>query len=413
MPEEGSFGSSLWSVLSSKLGADVIRSGISLPSWMYEPLSILQRQAEMIEHASTLDDAAKCEDSIDQLAFVAGFAVSAYSATQRYRPSFNPMLGETFEYIDETNNVRFFAEQVSHHPPVSAFHSDRPNEWIFWQNSSPTTKFLGNSLDLDTHGNSHLYFHGTQNHFYYTNPCTRVHNIILGSMWIEHYGLLDIKSTNGSLSCIVNFKQSGYFFQGTQYQIDGFIFHKDGKKLVKLEGRWDTQLTGTWLVDTPTTKAGETKLLWKNVTKPIIQPEYNFTPFTASLNDCNEIMEKVLLPTDSRRRLDRLFLQNGDTDNATQWKKVMEETQRTDRKNRNTDQWDPVWFKPSDQDADKNLWVYVGGHWEQREERLKLVTEGKECGDAFPKAICGLACDFLNYPVRPSLLHDSHAFKKD
>jgi len=32
---------------------------------------------------------------------------------------FNPILGETFEMV--TEKVKFVAEQVSHHPPITAF----------------------------------------------------------------------------------------------------------------------------------------------------------------------------------------------------------------------------------------------------------------------------------------------------
>jgi hypothetical protein len=34
-----------------------------------------------------------------------------------YKP-FNPMLGETFEYV--TDNLKYFSETVSHHPPIFA-----------------------------------------------------------------------------------------------------------------------------------------------------------------------------------------------------------------------------------------------------------------------------------------------------
>lgn len=37
----------------------------------------------------------------------------------RLKKPFNPILGETFEYV--TDKFRFFSEQVSHHPPVTAF----------------------------------------------------------------------------------------------------------------------------------------------------------------------------------------------------------------------------------------------------------------------------------------------------
>jgi len=38
----------------------------------------------------------------------------------RLKKPFNPILHETYEYI--TQGYRFFAEQVSHHPPITAFH---------------------------------------------------------------------------------------------------------------------------------------------------------------------------------------------------------------------------------------------------------------------------------------------------
>jgi len=207
--------------LSSKLGADVLRSGISLPSNMYEPLSILQRQAEMIEHSCVLNEAAKCVDGVEQLAYVCAFAVSGYSSTQRFKPNFNPMLGETYEYVDKRSNARFFAEQVSHHPPVSAFISEN-EQWKFWQNSSPTTKFLGNSIDLNTHGNSYISFTDSKNQFFYTNPCTRIQNVIFGTMRMEHYGELNIRNLNGSIQALVTFSKSGYF-QGTQFHVEGYI----------------------------------------------------------------------------------------------------------------------------------------------------------------------------------------------
>jgi len=207
-------------------------AGISLPSWLYEPLTILQRSAEMIEYSSVLCQAANSEDPVERLAFIAGFAVSGYSATQRYQPNFNPILGETFEFVDQRNNTRFLAEQVSHHPPISAVHAINDN-WIFWQNSSPLTKFLGNSIDLDTQGRTHVIFPKRNEHYFYTNPsCTRIHNIIIGTMWIEHFGLLNISNADGSLQCTVNFKKSG-IFQGCQYKVEGFICDRHGKKTCK------------------------------------------------------------------------------------------------------------------------------------------------------------------------------------
>lgn len=79
-----------------------------------EPLSMLQRLTEDLEYHDLLDRAAKCENSLEQLCYVAAFTVSSYSTTVfRTSKPFNPLLGETFE-LDrlEENGYRSICEQV-------------------------------------------------------------------------------------------------------------------------------------------------------------------------------------------------------------------------------------------------------------------------------------------------------------
>ena len=40
-------------------------------------------------------------------------------AVHRTKKPFNPMLGETYELV--TEHFKFMSEQVSHHPPISAY----------------------------------------------------------------------------------------------------------------------------------------------------------------------------------------------------------------------------------------------------------------------------------------------------
>jgi len=341
---------------------------------------------------------------VERLAYIAGFAVSGYSGTQRYKPDFNPLLGETYEYIDQRSNTILFSEQVSHHPPISALHSSNADNWVFWQNSSPTTKFLGNYIDLDTQAKSHVLFPKTGEHYFYTTPSTRIHNVIFGSMWIEHFGTLSIKSLDGSYTCTIIFKKSG-LFQGTQYKVEGHIEDKNGKKLVKLEGRWDECLEGKWLEDTAFIQKGETRKLWLITSDTIVRDLHNFTQYTKSLNDFDKDMESILPPTDSRRRLDRYFLEKGETDSATFWKKAMEERQRHDRKTRK-ETWQPLWFKKVEQNDSlgegKSMWVYCGDYWEQRSRKVERLKEGKDVSALLrPSQVLGLACDYTSYS--PSL----------
>ena len=81
-----------------------------------EPISMLQRLTEELEYSEILDQAALCDDSCEQLAWVAAFTVSAYATTLfRTGKPFNPLLGETYEF-DRTEDLgwRSLAEQVRH-----------------------------------------------------------------------------------------------------------------------------------------------------------------------------------------------------------------------------------------------------------------------------------------------------------
>lgn len=46
---------------------------------------------------------------------------------QSWRKPFNPILGETFQAV-LSDGSKVFLEQISHHPPISAFQLDGPGK---------------------------------------------------------------------------------------------------------------------------------------------------------------------------------------------------------------------------------------------------------------------------------------------
>lgn len=59
---------------------------------------------------------------------------------------FNPLLGETFELKMEGNTpFHYIAEQVSHHPPITAVHVTGRN-WTLSANIEPKVKFHGTNV---------------------------------------------------------------------------------------------------------------------------------------------------------------------------------------------------------------------------------------------------------------------------
>jgi hypothetical protein len=259
-----------------------------------------------------------------------------------------------------------------------------------WQNSSPLTKFLGNSLDVNTRGRSHVYFPAHNDHFSFSNPHTRVHNIILGKFWYEHYGELHIVHPKSGMTCTVTFKKAG-LFQGTQYDVDGYVRDGQGEKLIRVTGAWNARVALEWLRDCKEARKGERREILR-VVPTFIEP-YNMPAFSARLNVSDAVMRRYLLPSDARRRPDRAHLERGDADKATLWKKRLEEQQRAERKSRTPETpWIPLWFAkvsecnpsqkarwqvPGDTLDEGELWVYVGDYWEQRDKRLSVIDVDK------------------------------------
>ena len=64
---------------------------------------------------------------------------------------YNPILGEVFhckwDYGDPNKGTTYYyAEQVSHHPPISSFYFvNRKRNWTINVSLRPKSKFLGNS----------------------------------------------------------------------------------------------------------------------------------------------------------------------------------------------------------------------------------------------------------------------------
>ena len=118
---------------------------MTLPVSFNEPTSLLQRVTEDMEYTELLDTAADRSDSTERMLYVAAFAASEYASTiGRVATPFNPLLGETYEYVRPDKGYRFFIEQVSHHPPVGAAWAEAP-KWDYYVSPSLMMKILNNA----------------------------------------------------------------------------------------------------------------------------------------------------------------------------------------------------------------------------------------------------------------------------
>ncbi|KAL0950915.1 hypothetical protein HGRIS_007673 [Hohenbuehelia grisea] len=335
---------SLFAVLKKNVGKDL--STIALPVTFNEPLTLLQRAAEEVEYYDLLAQAASSSDPVEQMCFVAAFAVSSYAHTQHRtgRKGFNPMLAETFE--DE--RMKFIAEKVRHQPVVMAYHAEGPG-WELTATSSGKTKFWGKSLEIIPLGVTRLQI--GNDHYEWRKPSSFLRNMMVGTKYLEHCGKLCIDNATNGMRCVLEFKQAGYW--GATNQVSGVVHSSSDDVVARLDGKWDDQIAQTLDSD-------HFRVLWR-VTQPPknVHEYYGFTSFGMTLNEVTPDMKGKLPATDSRYRPDVRALEEGDLDTAEAEKVRVEEAQRERR--RRGEERQPRWFK---EEGDE--WVYAGGYWEAR-----------------------------------------------
>uniref|UniRef100_A0A8C5R7N3 Oxysterol-binding protein n=1 Tax=Leptobrachium leishanense TaxID=445787 RepID=A0A8C5R7N3_9ANUR len=398
---------SIWSILKKCIGLEL--SKITMPIVFNEPLSFLQRITEYMEHTYLINQACSCTDPVKRMQAVAAFAVSAVASQwERTGKPFNPLLGETYELIRDDLGFRFVSEQVSHHPPVSAFYSEGLNkDYIFHGSIYPKLKFWGKSVEAEPKGTITLELLKHNEAYTWTNPTCCVHNVIIGKLWIEQYGTVEIVNHSTGDKCILNFKPCGLFGKEL-HRVEGYIQDKNKKKLCVIYGKWTECL---WSIDPATyeahkkaeKKGGEqrkpkqvrgspgtcpgheeddmpevqetvqvipgSKLLWRIFSRPPNSSQmYNFTNFAVALNELDKELEAVLAPTDCRLRPDIRSMENGDLDNAGKEKERLEEKQRAARRERaqTNEQWRTRWFTQGMNPYTRSLdWLYTGGYFER------------------------------------------------
>ncbi|GAB6026499.1 hypothetical protein CHUAL_012924 [Chamberlinius hualienensis] len=380
IPERPNHSINLWSIMKNCIGKDLTK--IPMPVNFSEPLSLLQRLTEEMEYAEILDKAAACEDSCEQLAYVAAYTVSSYATTSnRTAKPFNPLLGETYE-CDRMDDLgwRSIGEQVCHHPPVAAIHCEGRG-WVQWQEFSMSSKFRGKYLQIIPLGISHLIFKKTGYHYTWRKVTTTVHNIIVGKLWVDQHGEMDIINHTTGDRCQIKFIPYSYFSREIPRKVNGVIMDKDGVVKWILSGTWDNKMDAAKVLSIqndvkgkPVLETSQPKTLWKRrLPPPEYEKMYSFTQLAIQLNE----IEEGVAPTDSRNRPDQRLMENALWEEANQEKVRLEEKQRAVRRKRELEiekamqegrscpNYEPVWFsRGKDPITGNPVHLYTNKYWE-------------------------------------------------
>ncbi|XP_065812701.1 oxysterol-binding protein 1 isoform X7 [Labrus bergylta] len=343
IPDKPNYYLNLWSIMKNCIGKEL--SKIPMPVNFNEPLSMLQRLSEDLEYFELLDKAAKCQSSLEQMCYVAAFTVSSYSTTvHRTGKPFNPLLGETFE-LDRLKECgyRSLCEQVSHHPPAAAHHAFSEKGWSLRQEITLASKFRGKYLSIMPLGSIQCLFEKSNNHYSWKKVTTTIHNIIVGKLWIDQSGEIDVVNHKTGDRCHLKFTPYSYFSRDVPRKVTGVVTDKEGKAHYVLSGTWDEKMEFSRVMQSSKGENGtegkqrtvyqtlKAKEIWtKNPLPEGAENMYYFSSLALTLNE----HEEGVAPTDSRRRPDQRLMEDGRWDEANAEKQRLEEKQRITRRER-------------------------------------------------------------------------------
>ncbi|XP_024433852.2 oxysterol-binding protein-related protein 11 [Desmodus rotundus] len=334
-----------------KLGMDLTR--VVLPTFILEKRSLLEMYADFMSHPDlfiAITNGATAEDRM--IRFVEYYLTSFHEGRKGAiaKKPYNPIIGETFHcswkmlksevpssvtsnssmqtvsnpgpLLEEALSkvgpdyytVRFVAEQVSHHPPVSGFYAECAERKMcvnahVWTKS----KFLGMSIGVTMVGEGILSLleHGEE--YTFSLPCAYARSI-LTVPWVELGGKVSINCVKTGYSASITFHTKP-FYGGKLHRVTGEVKHNITNTVVcRVQGEWNSVLEFTY-------SNGETKnvdLTKLAVTKKRVRPLEK-----QDLFESRRLWKNV---TDS--------LRESEIDKATEHKRALEERQRTEERHR-------------------------------------------------------------------------------
>ncbi|KAG7661516.1 uncharacterized protein J8A68_004975 [[Candida] subhashii] len=256
-------------------GMDLTR--ITLPTFILEKKSMLERITNFFQIPDLLFEANFSEDPLDRFVnILKWYLASWHIAPKAVKKPLNPVLGEYFscywDNLPEGKSAYYIAEQTSHHPPKSSYFYIVPEEKIRVDGVVvPKSRFLGNSSAAIMEGCGHVTLGKWGNELYtMSQPNVYCRGILFGKMRTELGDHIKVRCEKTGFEADIEFKTKG-FISGTYDAIGGII--KDSttsEELFYISGKWND------LMEIKDAKSGKKRVLFdtkKSVkVKPKVRP---------------------------------------------------------------------------------------------------------------------------------------------
>ena len=362
-----------------------------LPIQFNEPLNTLQRECERFIFCSFLDKASEEKKPEMKFALISAFITAEMSMSiGRILKPMIPLVGETFEYVDNNLHYRFFAEEVQRMPGhISAFIVEG-KKWKYWGDNRNTAsfRFFSGAYGVDFGNKIHLELVNEDKEnkidkFLYNRPSTLLKGILTNKLHYDYNGEINITSPDyPNIFCKIEYI-SDYTEEGI---IKGEIVKGEnidnGDIIYKIGGNWKKEI---YITDSDDNNKNvlftvNEEEFFKNSVEKYIIPEY-----CCNLNYLPDELKEIIPVSDTRNRPDQKEYEIGSTEKSQELKAIIEEMQvyKQDILDKSNKEHQPIYFTNEyNEDSKDFVYMYKGGYWEDRKNKkfknLKNVFDTNE-----------------------------------
>ena len=352
-----------------------------LPIQFNEPLNTLQKECERFIFCPLLNQASEEKKPEMKFALIVTFITAEMSMSLgRILKPMIPLVGETYEYVDNDLKYRFFAEEVQRMPGhISAFIVEG-EKWKYWGDNRNTSSFrffsgaygvdFGNKIHLELLNENEENKEPKFDRFIYNRPSALLKGILVNKLHYDFNGEINIISPDyPNILCNVEYI--------SDYNEEGIIKGKivkgedleNGEIIYKIGGNWKKEIYITDNEDNNkqvlfTVKEED---FFKNSVEKYVIPQY-----CCNLNYLPDNLKEVIPVSDTRNRPDQKEYEIGSTDKSQEIKAVLEEMQvyKQDILDKSNKEHQPIYFSNEyNEDSKDFVFTYKGGYWEDRKKK--------------------------------------------
>ncbi|KAI0107298.1 Oxysterol-binding protein [Hypoxylon sp. NC0597] len=229
-------------------------TSLTAPPFLLAPQSIVEYSTYWAEHPSLLVSPAREECAEKRALRVLQWFISTLkhqhaskdeNGKRKKMKPLNPFLGEIFlgEWLDDAGTTHLVTEQVSHHPPATAFRIWNDAHGVRLEGHVEPRAYFSSTINIERRGYSILHIDKYDEDHWITMPKAHVEGIVTFQIAPELSGISYIRSSSGYTSRI-NYSSKGWL-KGKSNSFTATVYRENDETspLYVLEGRWSDSYT--------------------------------------------------------------------------------------------------------------------------------------------------------------------------